>query len=139
MNIADRSEATRMGWETRRKRQAREIQRAIDLEVLTEGARMIRVWSMFRLKHRTALKNFNGKALGHDSPPQTVILRVRRPFTALPLPEDYLTVETAREAAGFGSERGARLLSKYGTTVHAFMGDKILVQIRAFQDNLGSM
>lgn len=140
MSIANRSQANRAGWETRRKRQAAAVQRAIDLDVLMEGARMIAVWSNYRLKNKQAIKNWEGgPPLGHDSPPQLALVRVRRPIQALPAPEDYFTVEVNREAAGFGSERGARLLSRYGTVVHAYLGEKILVQVTKFQDNLGSM
>ena len=70
---------------------------------------------------------------------QIAIVRVRRPIQALPVPEDYLTVETSREAAGFGSEVGAKKLELYGTIVHAYTGNKWIGLVVRFQDNLGSM
>ena len=140
MNIADRSQANRAGWETRRKRMAAEMEKAIDLEVLTRGAQMIRTWANYRLQNKKALKDWEGgPPLGHDSPPQIAIVRVRRPIQALPVPEDYLTVETSREAAGFVSEAGAKKLELYGTIVHAYTGNKWIGLVVRFQDNLGSM
>lgn len=140
MNIADRTEAARMGWETRRKRQAMTEEALRELEIKTLGVEKIKVWRSFFIKMNPDLfKPWVGAPpMGHDSGPPSVIIRGKKDHREL-IPADYFTVERYRGTFGFDGVGGAKKLIVCGTTVHANQADKILSRVTQLQAYLGSI
>ena len=140
-NIADRSRAALMGHETRRKRQAVEDAIIEDLAVRHKGAAKIKVWwKTFVLLNPEAAKPWKGAMpMGHDGGPPTPIVRGAKAANDLPVPADYLTVETHISRTSLDSWQGRKSLSVYGRRVSQTIDGEIHKQIIEVQRFLGSI
>lgn len=139
MNIADRSQANRAGWETRRKRMAAAVESAEHYELRVNGAKMINAWASYRKDMRDEKKKWEGDPpLGHDPSPGKATVRARKPHNAPPLPLDVFNVHNYRKAYGFASDGEALILERYTQPI-IYTGDKWAAKAYAFQEFLGTI
>ena len=139
MNIADRSQANRAGWETRRKKQAAVEEALRLLEAKTIGVEKIKIWRTAFIKYNSHLfrEHRGATPMGHDSGASTTITRgkaYRKEF----FPGEYFEVDDARWKFGFGEDIGAVRLACWGTTIRTIHNTKTSVEIANLQEYLGS-